>query len=293
MMYPTAARWNGRSAGGQPAQPTIAARSAVAGLLEGFSPAGGHRGWACAGTPRPKPEPLQVQLTLEDLLNPRSRWLLAQVISQRPRPDLLASGVDTSCGFLFLGHSGVELPPPSNGLVVRAFFDAERRIELPGSPLRLDGERYAGCRSSADWASAAAPVWWGSRAISCVAGPAVPPPCNCGSMATAPPWRSPRPIPCPPVSGPSSCPCPPLCDGAVHHLQLETASRRALDQRFELVPFQLTPWAALLRARPPPLSRPALPSGPRAPPQPAHLAGPGPTPRHPPARPTCPCCSAC
>ena len=43
-----------------------------------------------------------------------------------------------------------------------------------------------------------------------------------------------------------------LCDGAVHHLQLETATGDVLDQRYDLLPFQLTPWAALQRhARPP------------------------------------------
>lgn len=222
-------------------------RGSCVAALEGFIPTGGIAGWACVWPPRPEPEPLQVQLTLEDLLNPRSRWLLAELVAQRPRPDLPALELERSCGFLFLGHSGVELPPHSNGLVVRAHIAGPQRHELPGSPLRLDGERYAElqelCRLGLGrrarlvgleghqlrgWASGPTPLQVriddGSNALAIAAPDPVP----------AGEWPFQLPLPAP------------ICDGAAHHIQLETSDSEPIDERLELVPFQLTPWAALL-----------------------------------------------
>ena len=230
--------------------PTDFERGPYRGQLEGFSPAGGLSGWACHTAP--EAAPLELNLTLEDLLTSR-RWLLAQVIAQRPRPDLLASGVDSPCGFLFLGHSGVELPPPSNGLVVRAFFDAERRFELPGSPLRLDGERYAELQELCHlglghrarlmgleghqlrgWATGTTPLQLridGGEPVLPIPAPEAPPRGEWPFQLELPPG---------------------VCDGAMHHLQLETAAGEAIDERLELLPFQLTPWAALLEHGQPP-----------------------------------------
>ena len=225
-------------------------RGPYLGQLEGFTAAGGLSGWACRWPP--SPEPLELNLSLEDLLNPSRRWVLARLIAQRPRPDLLAHGLVPPCGFLFLGHSGVELPPASNGLVVRAFFDPERRHELAGSPLRLDAERYATlqelCRIGLGrrarlsgleglqvrgWATGTAPLQ-----LRIDGGPAqtICPP------DTLPPGEWPFELALPTE----------LCDAGLHHLQLETEAGEPIDERLELVPFQLTPWPALLEhSRPP------------------------------------------
>ncbi|MCP9817470.1 glycosyltransferase [Synechococcus sp. GreenBA-s] len=225
-------------------------RGPYLGQLEGFTAAGGLSGWACRWPP--EPAPLELNLTLEDLLNPSRRWVLARLIAQRPRPDLLASGLTPACGFLFLGHSGVELPPPSKGLVVRAFFDPERRFELPGSPLHLDGERYATlqelCRTGLGrrarlsglegllvrgWATGTTPLQ-----LRIDAGEPQP---------IAPP------DPLPPGEWPFQLPLPPaLCDAGLHHLQLETQTGDAIDERLEIFPCQLSAWPALLEhSRPP------------------------------------------
>ena len=125
----------------RPLAPSLAAlqRQGFVGELEGLDARNGLVGWATALEPA---EPLSLPLTLEDLLDAGSRWKLAELSANRPRADLKAQGIEADCGFVFLGHSGRDLPPRTSGMVVRAFFDAERRIELPGSPLRLDAERY-------------------------------------------------------------------------------------------------------------------------------------------------------
>ena len=221
-------------------------RGAFLGELEGFLASGGIGGWACRWAEATSHSPLQITLTLEDLLNPSSCWQLAEVLAQRPRPDLSGAVLERNCGFLFLGHSGVELPPHGRGLVLRAFFDPERRVELPGSPLRLDAERYArlqdlcrlglGRRARLEgvagyqirgWASGATPLQVRVDAIARL------------------PIEAPDPLPV--GEWPFQLDLPrELCDGAVHHLALETSEGEAIDERLELLPFQLTPWAALL-----------------------------------------------
>lgn len=226
-------------------------RGDYVGQLEGFQEAGGLGGWALRWPQEPA-KPLRLTLTLEDLLNPSRCWRLAEVGAQRPRADLQARGIAAACGFLFLGHSGVELPPPSNGLVLRAFFEAGQRHELPGSPLRLDAEAYARlvelCR-----------IGLGRPArLTGLDGPHV------RGWATGAqdlqlrvdggePLPIPPPDPLPAGEWPFQLPLPVQCwDGHHHHLLLETTAGEVVDERLEIVPFQLTPWPALLEhSRPP------------------------------------------
>ncbi len=198
------------------------------------------------------PPPLEIQLILEDLLDPARSIPLGTVRAEASRPDLLSQGIEADCGFAFRGIAGLELPPHSNGLVLRAFFDAADRTELPGSPVHLDAERHEVlqqiCRG-------------GSRGRARL-GPLE------GTVATG--WAlgadplqlrvdHGEPLPIPPPQPPPGLewafrlPLPAAaCDGNAHHLQLENAAGERLDERFELVPFQLTPWGALQEhGRPP------------------------------------------
>lgn len=224
----------------------------VVGELEGFAATGGVAGWVCAAEADGTTPPLPVRLVLADLLHPSRSWQLAELLAQRPRPDLPALELERACGFLFLGHSGVELPPHSTGMVLRAFCrlpatSPETWQELPGSPLRLDGERYAElqelCRLGLGrrarlvglqghqlrgWASGATPLQ-----LRLDGGDA--------TLAISPP------DPLPAGEWPIQLDLPTaVCDGAAHLLQLETEAGERIDERLELVPFQLTPWAALL-----------------------------------------------
>lgn len=195
------------------------------GQLEGLDARTGLIGWATcvAGVAQPtsSSEPLTLQLTLEDLLNPESRWKLAEVVASRPRPDLRAQGVDADCGFVFLGHSGRDLPPRSSGMVVRAFFDAERNLELPGSPLCLDAERYQLlrqlCRTGLGRDACLGPVRGPYLAGWAIGG---------GPyrlvVDAADPIAIEPPDPLPPHEWPLNLRLPPaVCDGAVHHFSLQ------------------------------------------------------------------------
>jgi len=234
------------------------ARGDLVGEFEGFEPSGGLVGWVCitqGAEACVSSSPLTVRLLLSDLLNPSRSLRLADLVAQRPRPDLPLVDLNHHCGFLFLGHSGVELPPHSVGLVLRAFArlpsaesEQDSWLELPGSPLRLDSESHALlqelCRIGLGrparlvglvghqlrgWASGNAPLQLrldgGDNPL-----PLAPP-------DTAPRGEWPIQLDLPTA----------VCDGCVHHLQLETADGEAIDERLELVPFQLTPWPALLQ----------------------------------------------
>ena len=229
-------------------------RGNVVGQLEGFKPSGGLDGWACRwpqsngtspGDQQPA-APLQVVINLEDLLNPSRNWRLADLIAQRPRLDLPVLELERACGFQFLGHSGVELPPHSSGMVIRAFALTPEPQELAGSPLRLDGETYAQLRELCQIG-----LGWPARLLGLeghqVRGWA------CGAQplqlrledGTSLPITPPDPLP--QGEWPIEVPLPPAnCDGRIQLLRLETTGGELIDERLELVPFQLTPWAALL-----------------------------------------------
>jgi GT2 family glycosyltransferase len=232
-------------------------RGPVVGELEGLLPTGGVAGWVCpaaAVADGASSPPLTVRLVLADLLQANRSWRLAELPAQTPRPDLPALELERACGFLFLGHSGVELPPHSSGMVLRAFcrLSATNRQdtwqELPGSPLRLDGERYAELRELCHlglgrrarlvglqghqlrgWASGASPLQLRLDGGDQLLQVLPPDPLPAGEW----PFQ---------LELPTA-----LCDGAVHHLQLESEAGEPIHERLELVPFQLTPWPALLQ----------------------------------------------
>ena len=225
-------------------------RGAFLGELEGLDPRYGIAGWALCDNGTADSE-LLIRITLEDLLNPQQRWKLADLPANRVRPELRSLGLPSGCGFAFLGHNGRDLPPRSSGMVIRAFFDEACSLELPGSPLRIDAERYQQlrqlCRTGLGREACLGPVrgpvivGWaiGAGPYSLSIDGAEP-------IAIAPPDPLPQhewPIQ---LKLPASC-----CDGGVHHFELRLDGQ-ALDQSFDLVPAQLTPWAALqAHSRPP------------------------------------------
>jgi len=231
-------------------------RGPYLGRLELLDPDLGLVGWA---TQLPNadgpPPPLEIQLVLEDLLEPSGSIPLGSVKAEASRPDLRSQGIEADCGFSFRGRAGLELPPRTNGLVLRAFFNAADRadrIELPGSPVRLDAERHALlqqlCHGGSPGRARLGPLE-GSTATGWALG--------------ADPLRlridQGEPLPIEPPHPPPGLdwtfrlPLPAeVCDGNAHHLQLESAAGEQLDESFELVPFQLTPWGALQEhGRPP------------------------------------------
>lgn len=225
------------------------------GKLEGLISTTGLAGWAAQANSEDV-EPLLIQLTLEDLLNPACRWKLAEVSANRPRPDLMLQGVKADCGFLFLGHSGRDLPPRSSGMVVRAFFDLELKQELPGSPLRLDAERYQLlrqlCRTGLGKNACLGPVRGALLAGWAIgAGPFR----LC--IDSGDPILIEPPDPLPDHEWPLQLPLPKSCfDAGIHHFSLEQQSSNGdwlqLDESLEIIPSQLTSWPALLaHARPP------------------------------------------
>jgi GT2 family glycosyltransferase len=245
----------------RPTEPSVPHRLShrYRGQLEGLDASTGLSGWATSteGSDSDKGRsPLTLQLTLEDLLDPASRWKLAEPVANRPRPDLRAQGIEADCGFVFLGHSGRDLPPRSSGMVARAFFDQERQHELPGSPLRLDAERYQLlrqlCRTGLGRDACLGPVrgaflagWATGRSPYRL------------KIDDREPIAIDAPEPLPPHEWPLQVRLPvEVCDGCVHHFQLEQQNGARqwiqLDESLDLVPAQLTPWPALLaHARPP------------------------------------------
>ena len=141
-------------------------------------------------------------------------------------------------------------------MVVRAFFDAERNLELPGSPLRVDAERYQLlrqlCRTGLGRDACLGPVrgpylagWAIGRGPYRLIVDAGDP------IAIEPP------DPLPPQEWPLNLRLPPaLYDGAVHHFSLQQQAPggdwQQLDETLDLAAPQLTTWPALLvHARPP------------------------------------------
>ncbi|KAF0652689.1 glycosyltransferase [Cyanobium sp. Copco_Reservoir_LC18] len=226
-------------------------RPGLVGRLEGWSAEGGLGGWACPWPLQPQAPPLRLQLLIDDLLDPGQRRLVAELTAAQPRPDLHPLGIAQSCGFRFWWGPSIPLPPYAQGLVLRV-LTAEGGVELAGSPMRLDAATYA----QIDRQRQQGPLRDG--ALTRLEAPLLhgwgrgPEPLVLRlDGATTLPITPPAPLPEGPWPFQQLLPTA-LSDGAVHHLQLETAAGQVLDQRFELLPFHLTPWAALQQhARPP------------------------------------------
>ena len=235
--------------------PTLQAlqRGAYLGRLELLDSDHGLVGWAARiSSGAGPPSPLEIRLVLEDLLDPSGSIPLGSVRAEAPRPDLRSQGIETDCGFAFRGPTAVELPPHSNGLVLRAYVDAADGTELPGSPVRLDAERHAllqricrgGCRGRARLGPLEGSIATGWA----LGGEPVQLRVDHGEPL---PIQPPEPLPG--LDWAFRLPLPTaVCDGNAHHLQLENAAGERLDESFELIPFQLTPWGALQEhGRPP------------------------------------------
>jgi len=229
-------------------------RGKVLGALEGFDSSGGLHGWVCRwpqsngetkGNQHPA-APLPVILIIEDLLDPSRNFRLAELIAQRPRSDLPSLEIERACGFQFLGSSGRELPPHSRGMVVRAFALAPEPYELAGSPLRLDAKTYAQLSELCQIGLGRPARLQGLEGhhLPVVARGAAPLQLRLEdgtTIAILPP------DPLPQGNWLIRLPLPPAtCDGRIHLLRLETADGELIDERLELVPFQITGWPYLL-----------------------------------------------
>jgi GT2 family glycosyltransferase len=227
-------------------------RGSLMGQLEGWSPAGGLSGWACPWPLQPQAAPLRLQLILEDLLDPSLRLPLAELMAGQARPDLVPAGIEQACGFRFWWAPHHPLPPFSRGLVLRVLVDGDRDRELAGSPLRLNAVTYEQIAHQRQHGPARDGAFTQLRAhqIHGWASGSEPLLLRLDGANTLP-IEPPDPLPEGPWPFGQLLPAS-LCDGDVHHLQLETTAGQVLDQRFELLPFHLTPWAALQQhARPP------------------------------------------
>ena len=239
-------------------------RGQFIGQLEGLNERFGLHGWACLlGERGPEPLPGPLWVSMEDLLDPSSRRSIVQLRSQLGRTDMASRGLPDAVGFAFLGDPQLNLPPLSPGLVLRVCFDANGGLELPGSPLRVNEITYELLRRDQrsatlfqhqkrgelmplqgvfleGWLAEAAPVELvidGGEPIALL-------PPDSGSLGR---WSFSTRLPV-------SC-----CDGRVHHLLLREASGASIDESLELVPFQLTPWAALQQFSSPPFPEPLGP----------------------------------
>ena len=239
-------------------------RGQFIGQLEGLNERFGLHGWACLlGERGPEPLPGPLWVSMEDLLDPSSRKSIVQLSSQLGRTDMASRGLPDAVGFAFLGDTQLNLPPLSPGLVLRVCFDANGGLELPGSPLRVNEITYELLRRDhrsatlfqhqkrgelmplqgvflEGWLAEAAPVELvidGGEPIALL-------PPDSGSPGR---WSFSTRLPV-------SC-----CDGRVHHLLLREASGASIDESLELVPFQLTPWAALQQFSSPPFPEPLGP----------------------------------
>ncbi len=226
-------------------------RPGLVGRLEGWSPQGGLCGWACPWPLQPQAAPLHLQMVIDDLLDPGQHQLVAELMAAQARPDLQALGIEQPCGFRFWWGPSHPLPPFSQGLVLRVLVAASG-TELAGSPMRLDAATYGqidqqrqhGPIREGAFTRLEAPLLhgWGR-------GPE-PLLLRLDGRTTLP-ITPPEPLPEEPWPFQLLLPTA-LTDGSLHHLQLETSAGQVLDQRFELMPFHLTPWAALQQhARPP------------------------------------------
>ena len=79
------------------------ARGDWAGCFDGFGTDGQLEGWVCSLPLSAHPQPLEVELWLEDLLVPGSALLLGRCLADEARPDLQAADLPTACGFELRG----------------------------------------------------------------------------------------------------------------------------------------------------------------------------------------------
>ena len=225
------------------------ARGSWAGHFDGFVADGQLCGWVCGLPVDAQAAPLAVELRLEDLLVPGSSLLLARLTADQPRPDLQAADLPLACGFELRGPLGVTLPERSTGSVLRACLcSGDIREDLPGSPLRLDSDRYQLLERLCHRGLGSP---YGLHALEgpWIHGWAEP-------LTELVLWLDGKPIG--PVQlrsdGRFHHPLPPeACDGRVHHIALRTSTEELLCEQLEISPFQLTPWAALLEHGQPPL----------------------------------------
>ncbi|MCP9839608.1 glycosyltransferase [Synechococcus sp. J7-Johnson] len=216
------------------------ARGAWIGAFEGFAGDGSLQGWAC---PLPGsaevPRLPRVRLVIEDLLRPGRSWPLAELTASLPRPDLDREGLSHQCGFSFFGRNGIELPARSTGLVMRALLVTDPSVELAGSPLRLDDQRYQlleqlCCRSGSgvrvDSLHGPFLVCWASpgRELELRLDGA-----SLGIVTANDEGQIQAPLP------------PEQCDGQVHHFALHDNDGALQAESLEITPFQLTPWSSL------------------------------------------------
>ena len=224
-------------------------RGAWAGRFDGFGPDGQLQGWVFSLPLTAHGRAMEVELWLEDLLVPGSAQRLALVSADQMRLDLQAVDGLPPCGFELRGPLALMPPERSTGTVVRAFLRHEQQLqELPGSPLRLDPDRYQqflglchrGPRGPYGlhplegswihgWAPAATTVelWMDGSLLEVLSATAE------GGIHHLLPGAA--------------------CDGRLHHLQLRSAGGEPLAERLEYTPFLLLPWAALLEHGQPPL----------------------------------------
>ncbi|MFM2079567.1 MAG: hypothetical protein RLZZ219_249 [Cyanobacteriota bacterium] len=220
-----------------------------AGRFDGFGADGQLQGWACDWPPGSHPRPLEVELWIEDLLVPGSARQLATLPADQRRQDLQAVDGLPACGFELRGPLTLQPPERTTGTVLRAVLWREGQLqELPGSPLRLDPDRYQQflglCRR-------------GPRSpfgLNPVEGPWI--------HGWAPPGSSPElwldgallVQTSATAEGRFLHPLPgAACDGRLHHLELRSSEGVSLAERLDFTPFQLIPWPALLEHGQPPL----------------------------------------
>lgn len=224
-------------------------RGPWAGRFEGFGSDGSLQGWVFGLPLNSSGLPLEVELWLEDLMVPGSSQRLGRLPADQTRPDLQLDERVPACGFALRGPLALTPPERTTGSVLRALVrQGEQLQELPGSPLRLDPDRYQQfiglCQRGPRGRFGLNPVegpWihgWGPPGAQLellLDGSALT------RLVVTPDGRFHQALPSP------------ACDGRLHHLELRSTAGDPLAERLDYTPFQLIPWAALLEHAQPPL----------------------------------------